>query len=107
MSLIGLTTSLAAPRLFSAYQKIQVESEERQVLNLLEAISYSAFVRNHDITAILDGDSISMKGKALLKLKHVTFPETELTFIRSGFCKHDRIEYRTGDETRFLSLPTL
>ena len=107
MSLIGLATSLVAPRLFSAYRKVQVQSEEKQVLNLLDAISYSAFIRNRDIKVILSKENVSVAGKSLLWLEHLTFPETELVFIRSGFCDQNKIEYRGGDEIRSMSLPSL
>ena len=107
MSLIGLATSLVAPRLFSAYRKVQVQSEEKQVLNLLDAISYSAFIRNRDIKVILSKENVSVAGKSLLRLEHLTFPETELVFIRSGFCDRNKIEYRGGDEIRSMSLPPL
>ena len=107
MSLIGLATSLVAPRLFSAYRKVQVQSEEKQVLNLLDAISYSAFIRNRDIKVILSKENVSVAGKSLLRLEHLTFPETELVFIRSGFCDQNEIEYRGGDEIRSMSLPSL
>ena len=107
MSLIGLATSLVAPRLFSAYRKIQMQSEVKQVLSLLNAISYSAFIRNRRIEVTLNKESVCVAGKSLLRLEHITFPETELTFIRSGLCDHDKIEYQAGDETCAMSLPTL
>ena len=107
MSLMGLATSLVAPKLFSAYRKVQVQAEEKQVYNLLNAISYSAFIRNHSIKVVLKKNSVSIGGKSLLKLEHVRFSETELTFIQSGFCDHRQVEYQTDNETRIIPLSNI
>ena len=39
LSLIGLTSGLVGPRLFSVYKEIQIQSEEREFHSLLKAIS--------------------------------------------------------------------
>jgi prepilin-type N-terminal cleavage/methylation domain-containing protein len=107
MSLMGLATSLVAPKLFSAYRKVQIQVEEKQVYNLLNAISYSAFIRNHSIKVILKKNGVSVGGKSLLNLEHIRFSETELTFIQSGFCDYQKIEYQTDNETRIMSLSNI
>ena len=107
MSLMGLATSLVTPKLFSTYRKIQVQSEEKEISNLLNAISYRAFIQNRPIKVMLNQKSVSIGGKPLLKLKHIHFDEMELTFIQSGFCDQNQIPYQTENETRFIQLSTL
>ncbi len=107
ISLMGLVTSLVAPKLFSAYQKILVQSEEKEISSLLNAISYRAFIQYRSIEVKLDENTLSVAGKPFLKLKYVRFPETVLTFIQSGFCKQNRIYYQLGNETRFIPVSTL
>jgi prepilin-type N-terminal cleavage/methylation domain-containing protein len=107
MLIIGLATSLAGPRLFSTYEKIQVQSEEKELAGLLDAVSFRAFIQNRAITVILDEDNVSLDGKPLFSLKHLLFPHTELTFIQSGLCDTNAIQYQAAGKDRVMSLPQL
>jgi len=107
MSIIGLASSLVGPRLFSTYRNIQVQSEEKEFSNFLDAVSYSAFIRNRKITVILKEDRVFVAGKPVLTLKFLVFPHTELTFIRSGLCDKNAIQYQAAGKERVMSPPVL
>jgi len=107
MLIIGLASSLVGPRLFSAYRKIQVQSEEKEFSNFLDAVSYSAFVRNRKIKVIIEEGSVLVAGKPVLSLKYLVFPHTELTFIRSGLCDKNAIHYHAAGKERVMSPPDL
>lgn len=105
--ILGLVTSLIGPRLFSAYEGIQVSAEEKEMEEIIERIKIISFLRQASFTVRLEDQTLSvMNSDIAVEFHHLRFPVDSLNFNRNGFTDKSKIRYLVEGKERFMYVPS-
>ena len=101
--IVGLVTSLIGPRLFNAYEGIQVSAEERRMEEIIEKIKIISFLRQVPYTVRLEGRTISvMNNDIRIGFRYLHFPVEVLKFNKNGFADISKIRYLVEGKERVI-----
>jgi prepilin-type N-terminal cleavage/methylation domain-containing protein len=101
--ILGLVTSLIGPRLFHAYEGIQVSAEEKKMEEIIEKIKIISFLRQVPHTVRLEGRTISvMNNDIRVEFRYLYFPVEVLKFNKNGFADISKIRYLVEGKERVI-----
>ncbi len=107
ITLLGLLSGLVAPRLFRTYEKIQVQSEEKELREFLQFLSYRAFLRNRNLRVLLDKHGVYVGGRSVINFKYISFPRSELIVLNNGLFEEQTVKYNLLGKENIFETPSL
>ncbi len=112
LMVVMLGVSIVTPDLFRIYERVEAQSEEKMVREILKNIGLTAFASQTPQKVSMSGNELAVMSEQVLApkknswaFKRLTFTgSTEIHFNRQGFPDQNQIELEAGGEKHTVRL---
>ncbi len=98
LTVMMIAISIVTPGLFRTYERIETQSEEKMVKEILKDTGLAAFASQTPHVVIMSGNELEVvPEKDVWTFKRLTFPDSmEIHFNSRGFPDQDRVGIKAG-----------
>lgn len=113
LAIVGALSTLVAPSLFRQYEKMQVQSDVRQVKTLLTQISHKAFLSGSSISINFSSQTMRYQyqkkdSRSVSKtFEYLEFERQAMVVNSNGFFDKPYLTVLIGDKSQQVSLDEL
>jgi prepilin-type N-terminal cleavage/methylation domain-containing protein len=109
LAIMSIAFAIIGPNIMKTYDKVKGKSEVVELLDILNNISYKAFINGRPVRINLVNQSIHYQyidnSKVIEKnFNYLTFPVQSFNISRAGFLEQETIIVKYGDSDHNVSL---